>query len=138
MKLHDVEQGERFFVTANIRFGNGSYANHLGEWRQYLFCTAYENHRISRKNVEKNTVLTFLVRLIDKGYLSATKTGRAKEYFATVTENEYQEEQAKIFLDKVYSGNVKGLVSALLKQDSLTKEDFRELHDFWKKGEDAK
>lgn len=90
------------------------------------------------KTWKKNTVLTFLVRLIDKGYLSATKTGRAKEYFATVTENEYQEEQAKIFLDKVYSGNVKGLVSALLKQDSLTKEDFRELHDFWKKGEDAK
>ena len=90
------------------------------------------------KTWKQNTVLTFLVRLIDKGYLSATKTGRAKEYFATITESEYQEGQAQIFLHKVYSGNVKGLVSALLKQDSLTEEDFRELHDFWKKGGNEK
>jgi len=87
---------------------------------------------------KQNTVLTFLVRLTDKGYLTAIKTGRAKKYTVTVSEDEYLEEQAKVFLHKVYGGNVKSLVSALLKQQGITEEDFLELRGFWKEGGDIK
>lgn len=103
-----------------------------------LFSPLMEIVQKKGKAWKQNTVLTFLVRLTDKGYLTAIKTGRTKEYTVTFSENEYLEEQAKVFLHKVYGGNVKGLVSALLKQQEITEEDFLELRSFWKKGGDTK
>ena len=38
---------------------------------------------------KKNTVLTFLSRLVEKGLLKTSKIGRRNEYTARVTEEEY-------------------------------------------------
>ena len=39
---------------------------------------------------QKNTVITLLSRLVDKGLLKTNKIGRRNEYIALVTENGYQ------------------------------------------------
>lgn len=76
---------------------------------------------------QKNTVIMLLSRLMDKGYLKAKKIGRRNEYISLVSEKEYQTLQTKKLLDKVYEGNVKGLVSNLVQSDLLTDEEYREL-----------
>lgn len=76
---------------------------------------------------QKNTVIMLLSRLMDKGYLKAKKIGRRNEYISLVSETEYQTLQTKKLLDKVYEGNVKGLVSNLVQSDLLTGEEYREL-----------
>ena len=40
--------------------------------------------------------------------------------------------QTHSFLDKIYGGNVKGLVSTLLQQDIISAEELNEIERFWK------
>lgn len=80
---------------------------------------------------KKNTVLTLLSRLVDKGYLATSKLGRRNTYTALVSAGDYQAAQTKTFVEKIYKGNVRGLVSTLLEQDILSSEDLDELSQFW-------
>ncbi len=80
---------------------------------------------------KKNTVLTLLSRLIEKKFLKTKKIGRRNEYVAVVTQQEYQTMQTHSFLDKVYGGDVKNLVSALVRQEMLSTEDLKEIETFW-------
>ena len=82
---------------------------------------------------KKNTVLTLLSRLVEKNFLKTGKIGRRNEYRAVVAEQEYQTNQTRNFLDKVYEGNVGGLVSTLLQQDILSEADLKEIEAFWER-----
>jgi len=82
---------------------------------------------------QKNTVITLLSRLVEKGLLKARKIGRRNEYTAVVSEEDYQAEQARMLLDKFYEGNAKGLVSTLIQRKMLTAKDYEELKQFWEK-----
>ncbi len=87
----------------------------------------------------KNTIITLLSRLIDKGYLKTNKIGRRNRYMALVSEGEYQSTQTEQFVHKIYEGNVKGLVASLIQKDLLSAEDYEELKRYWEKAgeEDA-
>ena len=76
---------------------------------------------------QKNTLIVLLSRLMNKGFLSAKKIGRRNEYTTLISETEYQTAQTKNFLDKIYEGNAKGLVSNLILGDLLTDEEYEEL-----------
>ena len=80
---------------------------------------------------KKNTVLTLLSRLVEKGYLKTNKIGRRNEYAALVTEQEYQAVQTNHFLDRIFGGNVRGLVSTLLQEDRLSAEELKEIEKYW-------
>ena len=83
---------------------------------------------------QKNTLIVLLSRLIGKGFLSARKIGRRNEYTTLVSEAEYQTAQTKSFLDKIYEGSVKGLVSNLITGDLLTDEEYEELKKLLERG----
>ncbi|MCI8667635.1 MAG: BlaI/MecI/CopY family transcriptional regulator [Dorea sp.] len=83
----------------------------------------------------KNTIITLLSRLSNKGFLKARKTGFRNHYIATVLETDYQEVQTKTLLDKLYEGNAKGLVSTLIQKDLLSPDDYEDLRKHWKGGE---
>ncbi len=87
-----------------------------------------------RNEWKNNTVLTLLSRLVGKKFLKVNKIGRRNEYVAVVTEAEYQAMQTHSFLDKVFGGNVKNLVSTLLRQDILSADELEEIESFWRKG----
>lgn len=80
---------------------------------------------------KKNTVLTLLSRLVEKGYLTTSKLGRRNAYTALISDGDYQAAQTKTFVQKIYKGNVRDLVSTLLEQDILSTEDLEELNQFW-------
>ncbi len=83
----------------------------------------------------KNTIITLLSRLTNKGFLKASKTGFRNQYVAIVSETDYQEAQTKTLLDKLYEGNAKGLVSTLIQKDLLSPADYEDLRKYWKEGE---
>lgn len=83
---------------------------------------------------QKNTVITLLSRLVDKGMLKTSKIGRRNEYIALVTEADYQSAQARTLVSKLYAGNAKGLVATLIQGEMLSEEDYRELKRFWENG----
>ena len=86
---------------------------------------------------QKNTVITLLSRLVEKGLLKTSKIGRRNEYVAIVSEADYRAVQTQSFLNKLYGGNVKGLVATLIQRDMLTAEDYEELRRFWEGGTGA-
>lgn len=90
------------------------------------------------KPCQKNTLIVLLSRLINKGFLSAKKSGRRNEYTALVSETEYQTEQTKNFLGKIYEGNAKGLVTNLISGDLLTDEEYEDLKKLLEKGREKK
>ncbi len=87
---------------------------------------------------QKNTVITLLSRLVEKGLLQTSKLGRRNEYTAIVTEAAYQAAQTRTFLDKLYAGSAKGLVATLIQTDLLSAEDYAQLKSFWEEGRDGK
>lgn len=80
---------------------------------------------------KKNTVLTFLARLVEKGLLQTSKVGRRNDYRALVSADDYLAQQTKTFVGKVYEGNVKGLVSTLVEQNLISSGDLDELRKYW-------
>lgn len=86
----------------------------------------------------KNTIITLLSRLTDKGFLKTQKTGFRNHYISIVSETNYQEAQAKILLNKLYEGNAKGLVSTLIQKDLLSLEDYEDLKTHWLSGGNGK
>ena len=83
---------------------------------------------------QKNTLIVLLSRLMNKGFLRARKIGRRNEYTALISEAEYQTAQTKTFLNKIYEGSAKGLVSNLIMGDLLADEEYEELKRLLEKG----
>ena len=88
------------------------------------------------RQCQKNTLIVLLSRLMNKGFLRAKKIGRRNEYTTLVSETEYQTTQTKHFLDKIYEGSVKGLVSNLIMGDLLADEEYEELKRLLEKGKE--
>lgn len=80
---------------------------------------------------QKNTIMTFLSRLISKSFIKSHKMGRKNEYTALVSEMDYQAVQTQNFLNKLYEGNAKGLIATMIQRDMLTPDDCEELKRFW-------
>ena len=99
-----------------------------------LFPYIMDRLAVRGKPCQKNTLIVLLSRLMNKGFLSAKKIGRRNEYTTLVSEAEYQTAQTKNFLDKIYEGSAKGLVSNLIMGDLLADEEYEELKRLLEKG----
>ncbi len=84
-----------------------------------------------QKGWESPTVNTLVNRLVKKGILTQDKK-EVYYYTAVISEEEYTKAKTKSFIQKVYGGNVKGLMSALLTYSDITQEDLDELRIQWK------
>lgn len=82
----------------------------------------------------KNTIISLLSRLVEKGYLKTNKIGRRNQYTALVSAAQYQTVQITNLIDKIYEGNVKGLVATLIQNNLIYPEDYEELKKYWEEG----
>lgn len=99
-----------------------------------LFSYLMEELAAQGKPCQKNTLIVLLSRLVGKGYLGATKIGRRNEYVPLISETAYQTAQTRQFVDKVYEGSVRGLVTNLITGDLLTQEEYEELKALLEEG----
>lgn len=91
---------------------------------------------LSEKGMDwtKNTIITLLSRLVEKGMLKTNKIGHRNRYTAVFSEKEYQAAQTEAFLGKIYEGNAMGLVATLIQKEWLSADDYEELKNYWQKG----
>ena len=99
-----------------------------------LYAHIMEDLEKAGRTWQKNTVITLLSRLVDKGFLTVRKLGRRNEYAAAVSEAEYQATQTQVLVNKLYAGSAKGLVAALIQQEAISPGDYEELKRFWENG----
>ena len=96
-----------------------------------LYAHIIEDLEKAGRTWQKNTVITLLSRLTDKGFLTVRKLGRRNEYAAAVSEAEYQAAQTQVLVNKLYAGSAMGLVAALIRQEAISPGDYEELKRFW-------
>lgn len=80
----------------------------------------------ARRGWESTTIKTLVQRLVTKGAVAQEKRG-IYYYTPLVTEKEYNDWATERLVRKLYRGNAKNLVAALVRADELTKEDIDEL-----------
>lgn len=78
---------------------------------------------------DRSTVRTLLKRLTEKEAVIVKKLGVIC-YLPAITEEEYREEQTKSFLNNLYGGSAKRLVSSLVENYDLTQKDINELREY--------
>lgn len=83
-------------------------------------------HSRNRK-VAYTTVLTFLTRLEQKGFVRSDKSGLAYIYRAVVTRNQITRSKLKAMLDELFDGEAAPLVLQLMKTEKFSAEEIAEL-----------
>lgn len=84
------------------------------------------------KTWSKTTVLNFLTRLCDRGFLSCEKDGRHNVYSPLVKKSDYRRKESKNFLKKLYNNSVTKLVATLVQSGDVSDDDLAELEKFIK------
>ncbi len=73
---------------------------------------------------------SYLKRLEEKGFLSYGKEGKTNRYRARVSRAEYEQQESRTVLDRLYAGSLRRFAAALHDGGSLTEEEVRELEEY--------
>lgn len=99
-------------------------------WERQPPVTATEIQANAAREWKATSVLTFLSRLCNKGFLTCHKEGRQNFYTPLVTREEYLRWESVGFVQRLCGGSVKNLVASLSEAGALTEQDITELRAF--------
>ena len=80
---------------------------------------------------EATTVKTLISRLVSKGVIKQEKKN-VYYYSPLISESEYNSWATRDLIERLYSGSAMGLISALVRSDSLSQTDIEELRSMFK------
>ena len=78
------------------------------------------------RRLAPSTIITFLSRLCDKGFLRVERSGRTNLYTPLVTQRDYLAGESRRMLDRLYGGSVSALAVSL-SESGVTKAELAEL-----------
>ncbi len=78
------------------------------------------------------TVLTLLMRLIERGFLTSERKGKERIYFPAIAEQDYLQFETGHFMKKFYKNSFANLVSAMYDGKKLSEQDIKELSNLLK------
>lgn len=81
------------------------------------------------RQVAYTTVLTFLQRLEQKGFVRSDKSGMAYVYRPAVTRERVSKSRLSSLLDELYDGAAGPLVLQLIEEEEFTTDEIQQLHD---------
>ncbi|MBP1754201.1 MAG: transcriptional repressor, CopY family [Firmicutes bacterium] len=84
---------------------------------------------------DRSTVRTLLKRLSEKDAVTV-KNLKVISYLPLIQEKEYRDSQTKSFIERLYGGSAKRLVSSLVENYNLTPADIDELRSLLEQGGD--
>jgi len=83
------------------------------------------------KDWKTSTLSTIMQRLINKGFLTKSMNGKVNFYYITLTLGEYKKYKSVEFLNRLYDGNIKNFIAAIVEDKGLSKDDIDELKDWF-------
>lgn len=89
------------------------------------------------KDWKRQTVSTFLLHLIQKGFLTSYRVGRVFYYHQEVELEAYKKQQTEEFLDFWYDGSIQVLFSTLQENGRITPEETENIKALLESKEDA-
>ena len=82
------------------------------------------------KEYARTSMVTFLVRLANKGFVETYRKGRLSYVHALISEDEYRAEVAKRDTGFWFRGEPVGFLSALHRSGGLSREDVRRIEEY--------
>lgn len=83
----------------------------------------------------KSTCATMVRRMTEKGLIGYEENGKTKYFFPNIKKEDVVVQETKDFLQRIYDGSVGMMMSALVRQNGLSKEDILELQEILKAAE---
>ena len=102
----------------------------LWNGHQEMTRSEIEDFMNQKKKLAPTTILTLLSRLEKKNFVSVKKEGKANLYSALVTQEEYQQQEGKHVLEKLYDNTLKNFVATLYQGKQIDQNDIEELESF--------
>lgn len=87
----------------------------------------------NEKKWKLTSVLTFLTRLVNKGFLKCEKQYGTNIYTAIIDEKTYLSQENQSFLQRFYGNSLKAFVSTLVENKSISPQELEELREFIEK-----
>lgn len=75
-------------------------------------------------------LMTFLARMAEKGYVSCDRSTRTNYYVALISQKEYQVQESKSFLEKLYDNSASKMIAQLCKTNNLSQKEIVELREY--------
>lgn len=95
--------------------------------------TAYLMDAVGRdRGWKAPTLISFLVRLEERGYISSTKQGKERYYMPVAEEAKYMQAVTSDFVEQYHNGSFVHLMDTLFKDKSLSESDIDELLEWLK------
>ncbi|MCM1145893.1 MAG: BlaI/MecI/CopY family transcriptional regulator [Clostridium sp.] len=82
------------------------------------------------RKLSPTTILSFLSRLQEKGFLEVKKAGKNNVYQALIDKDSYMQSESKSILKRLYQNSAKNFLAALYDGNQLSKEQLQELEDY--------
>ncbi len=83
----------------------------------------------------KSTSATMVRRMSEKNLIGYEERGKTKYFFPKVHKEDVVVQETRDFLQRIYDGSVGMMMSALVRQNDLSKEDIHELQEILKMAE---
>lgn len=83
----------------------------------------------------RSTTLTVLRRMVEKGQISCDQEGDVRTYAPLIRREEALAQETSSFLNRAYNGSVSLMVSAMTRQQELSREEIDELYAILRRAE---
>ena len=83
-----------------------------------------------KKDWVQTTVLNFLARLVERGFLSVERRGKVNVYKPIINEHKYLETESKLFMKHLHDNSIKSFMASLYSGKSISQQDLDELKTF--------
>ena len=75
-------------------------------------------------------LMTFLARMADKGYVACDRSTRTNYYSALVSQREYQVQESRTLLEKLYDNSAAKMIAQLCKTNNISQKEIVELREY--------
>lgn len=82
------------------------------------------------RTITSTTLLTFLARLQEKGFLAVEKMGKNNLYSPLVEQEVYMQKESKNILKRLYRNSARNFLAALYDGNNLSQDDLKELEEY--------
>lgn len=89
-----------------------------------------EKHLEGDKKLSPTTILSFLARLEEKGFVAVEKEGKNNVYIAMVDREIYVQKESWNILKRLYNNSIKSFLTALFDSRELSDRELLELEEF--------
>lgn len=102
----------------------------IWDWDKPVTRLEIEERMKKDRKLSPTTVLSFLSRLQEKGFLEVKKSGKNNVYLALIDKDSYMQAESRSILKRIYQNSARNFLAALYDGNSLTEEDLQELEDY--------